>query len=184
MVLKSLPSRVHLPAYLIELGLNGLGVEVGVADGWFSNQILFHSQLRLLFSVDPWSQTEAKECNLGTQAEYEQARITLNEHWQRSVILRMTSNDALCLFQYNIFDFVYIDSNHEFKDAYSDMTQWMLRLKPGGILAGHDYCDYHIEVKQAVDEFVSANHLTLYTTELDQWYEGHAIRSWYLQKPV
>lgn len=180
--LASLGSRVELPKLLNDLHLEGLGVEVGVSDGWFSNQILLHSGLRILFSVDPYSQSEEKECNLASLEEYKQARVTLNEHWHRSCILKMTSEEAAHLFLHQVFDFIYIDANHEHASVLQDLHLWWPLLKDGGIFAGHDYCNYHSSVKKAVDEFFIDNNLTLYTTELDQFYEGCPIRSWYTQK--
>lgn len=181
-MLKHLKTRNELPLYLRELGLNGIGVELGVADGWYSNQILLNSDLSILFSIDPWSQTDAKECNLAPLSQYEEARKTLNEHWHRSCILRRYSYDAVSLFQDNIFDFIYIDATHTKDACLIDMKDWWPKLKSGGIFSGHDYCDFHSGVKEAVDEFFYDYNLTLYTTELDFIYSGCSIRSWYTRK--
>lgn len=186
MPLKHLTSRNQLPEYLAELGHIGVGVELGVADGWFSNQILLHSKLRLLISIDPWSQSDPAQSHLAPLSQLDQARETLKSHGCRSCILPLYSFDAINLFNPHpdgLFDFIYVDANHEEDATTQDLEDWYPRLRVGGIFAGHDYCDFHSSVKQAVDAFVAKHHLTLYTTELDFVYEGHAIRTWYLLKP-
>jgi hypothetical protein len=67
---------------------------------------------------------------------------------------------------------VYIDADHEYEAVKADIAAWWPHVLPGGILAGHDY---HLfpGVKQAVDEWWSANGLECFT-------EGEV---WYVQKP-
>jgi predicted O-methyltransferase YrrM len=51
------------------------------------------------------------------------------------------------------FDFVFIDGDHRYETVIHDIDEGLKILKPGGILAGHDYT--HPDwpgVKQAVDE--------------------------------
>ena len=38
-------------------------------------------------------------------------------------------------------DFVYLDARHDFNGVFEDLSVWWPKLKMGGILAGHDYCD-------------------------------------------
>lgn len=35
--------------------------------------------------------------------------------------------------------FVFIDASHEYKDVANDLSHWIPKVKPGGILAGHDW---------------------------------------------
>ena len=55
-------------------------------------------------------------------------------------------------------DFVYIDARHDYESVLEDLNAWFHKVKPGGILAGHDYADGMLPqgdfgVKSAVDEF-------------------------------
>lgn len=52
MDLPTLPSRHHIPKLLVQLGLDGIGLEVGVDQGKFSKVILENSRLSLLVSLD------------------------------------------------------------------------------------------------------------------------------------
>lgn len=36
-------------------------------------------------------------------------------------------------------DYIYVDARHDYCGAFEDMSAWWPKLKPGGILAGHDY---------------------------------------------
>jgi GR25 family glycosyltransferase involved in LPS biosynthesis len=68
----------------------------------------------------------------------------------------MKSLDAVSRFDDHSLDFVFIDASHEYEDVKADIIAWLPKIKPGGILAGHDYYigdfDYYPGVKQAVNE--------------------------------
>lgn len=70
--------------------------------------------------------------------------------------LKITSEEASKKFQDKSLDFVFIDASHEYEDVKSDIKRWLPKIKPGGILAGHDYYvdeyDWFPGVKQAVNE--------------------------------
>ena len=73
--------------------------------------------------------------------------------------LKMTSLEAAEKFKDNSLDFVFIDASHEYEDVRDDILAWYPKVKPSGIIAGHDY--YHEEydwfpgVKQAVNELLT-----------------------------
>lgn len=51
------------------------------------------------------------------------------------------------------FDFIYIDGDHTFDGVKLDITLWWPKLKPGGIMAGHDYYEFgqYMDAGRAVD---------------------------------
>ena len=50
-------------------------------------------------------------------------------------------------------DFCFIDANHEYGAVAADIDAWRPKVKPGGIIAGHDYCEWPgFGVIQAVTE--------------------------------
>jgi GDP-D-mannose 3',5'-epimerase len=51
------------------------------------------------------------------------------------------------------FDFVFIDSSHEYNSTKKEIKAWYNKIKEGGILSGHDYSS-HKEVNRAVNEVV------------------------------
>lgn len=49
-------------------------------------------------------------------------------------------------------DFVFIDAEHTYDAVKADIEAWTRKVKPGGIIAGHDYDDYWQGLIQAVNE--------------------------------
>ncbi|MBY0231925.1 MAG: class I SAM-dependent methyltransferase [Gemmataceae bacterium] len=54
--------------------------------------------------------------------------------------LAMPSLDACRLFPDQSLDLVFIDGNHGYSHARADILAWLPKVRPGGILCGHD-CD-------------------------------------------
>jgi hypothetical protein len=48
-------------------------------------------------------------------------------------------------------DFVYIDASHEYESVNEDILLWSKLVRPGGVMAGHDW-DVYEGVNQAVTE--------------------------------
>ncbi len=67
---------------------------------------------------------------------------------------RLPSADAAKQFQRcgKLFDAVFIDGDHRYDAVRSDILNWRSRVRPGGILCGHDYNNK--DVKRAVDELL------------------------------
>lgn len=160
--------REDIPAML----LDGIGVEVGVQRGIFSECILRRSKLRVLYSVDTWATKIAGE------KEYLEARQRLEQFGTRSVMLRTTSLEAAKSFVVNTLDFVYIDADHSYESVRDDMAAWWPKVRGGGILAGHDYDSHTPGVIRAVDEFQASVELT----KCDRMYRDVPIRSWIFHK--
>lgn len=54
----------------------------------------------------------------------------------------MNSWEAASLYEPGSLDLVYIDANHSKEAVLRDIAAWRTRLKPGAILAGHDFAAY------------------------------------------
>ena len=48
------------------------------------------------------------------------------------------------------FDLVFIDAQHTFNECLADIKHWVTMMKPGSILAGHDFSINHLETMLAV----------------------------------
>jgi hypothetical protein len=68
--------------------------------------------------------------------------------------VRLSSLDAAQLLQSQgvTLDSVYIDASHHFADVMADIAAWRPLVKPGGIIAGHDYWTANVGVMDAVNE--------------------------------
>lgn len=164
-----LPSRLEMHTLIRQ---HGLGVEVGVDRGDYSAYLLEQSSLRCLYSVDPWEGDYA--------SAYPVAVDRLAPFGARSKIIRCDGVTTGRWVATAIVDFVYIDSSHTYQETLAEIEAWWPTLSPGGILAGHDYCN-GLEVQKAVNEFTARHGLKLYGTDDDQW-PGYRVNSWILMK--
>jgi predicted O-methyltransferase YrrM len=73
------------------------------------------------------------------------------------IVLEARSPECASLFENACADMIFIDGDHKFESVVADIYAWQKKLKPGGLLCGHDYThakDGMIEregVKRAVD---------------------------------
>lgn len=180
--------RNDLPQYL-----SGIGVEIGVYRGVYSERLLRDSHLSVLFSIDPWSAELCPDLfptpELADQC-YQEACSRLLTYGSRSRILRCSGLSALEEFTPESIDFVYIDSSHAFSETLTTIERYWSKLKPNGLMAGHDYCN-GVEVQQAVNFFVASFNTLNPTTPLnieetgcdaDYANFGH-VNSWMIRKP-
>ncbi len=49
-------------------------------------------------------------------------------------------------------DLVFIDGDHSYKHAKQDILAWQPKMRPGGLLTGHDFSPAYPGVMQAVEE--------------------------------
>jgi len=175
-------TRTELPLILNRQKLIGIGVEVGVWKGEFSDFLLKNWKGKKLYSVDPWmsfSQEEYPDDMNITQAEfdriYENVLEQLKVYKERSAIIRKTSFNAAKEFENNFLDFVYLDGRHDYNGVKEDIALWFPKIKKGGMLCGHDYLNGIIGntdfgVKKAVDEFMQSKQgMKLFITDKDDY---------------
>jgi predicted O-methyltransferase YrrM len=67
-------------------------------------------------------------------------------------VLRMPSAEACTHFEDSSLDWVFIDADHSFDRVHEDISGWLPKVKPGGLISGHDYP--YGPVKEAVDMHV------------------------------
>jgi hypothetical protein len=169
-------TREEFPDLLNRLGLSGYGIELGVAGGYFSNHLLANSRLSLLFSVDRWADHHNDQ-------ECESARQLLGKWGARSVVLRMTFEEAGKLFRDSLLDFAYLDGYaHAGQDGIATLDTWWSKVRSGGVFAGHDYHSRWPKTVEVVNQFVAKYGLRLYTTNEVPDLVQHIYPSWYVFK--
>ncbi len=141
-----------------------VGAEIGVEEGRYSEEICKANPGVRLYCIDPWL-----AYNRGGDL-YEQAKLDKRreEAMKRLApygceIVRKSSTEAVKSFAPDALDFVFIDGNHEFEFVVNDIIVWHKVVRPGGILAGHDYVSGHkgqwplpFHVIQAVNAYTDA----------------------------
>lgn len=140
-----------------------IGAEIGTDHGQYAQQLCEGIPGLRLDCVDPWkAYTEGKEAH--TQEEMDQIYEEAGERLKSYDVgfLRMDSMDALEAVSDNTLDFVFIDGNHSYENTFEDITEWTKKVKPGGIVAGHDYKvdkERNYGVIEAVQKYTEDNHI-------------------------
>jgi len=137
-----------------------MGAELGVKEGRFTSHMLrTFPQLRMI-AVDLWEprapiDREGFETYDGWDFDDIIAKFghAIAGYEQRCDIMRMSTLDAAANVAEASLDFVFIDAEHTYEAVRADILTWRWKLKPGGLLAGHDYNDKSFPgVCRAVDE--------------------------------
>lgn len=163
---ESVAGREGFGAFLRERNLLGTAAEIGVCTGAYSRDIL-NWGVSHLYLVDPWRELSAAESCGITDAQHEALYQDCLNHIRgcedRTTILRMTSVEAARIVPDAALDFCYIDANHRYEGISVDLPTWWPKVRPGGILAGHDYLALELGVNRAVTEFAAARNLKVHT---------------------
>jgi hypothetical protein len=158
----------------------GMGVELGVAEGGFSERILKRSKLAHLYSIDMWAGDRGHDVH-----QYKKAVGRLDPFKMRNSILRMRFDEALDLFPNGSCDFIYVDGYaHTGEEEGRTFRDWFPKLKSGGIFAGDDYSPEWPLVVKEVDKFVAENNLKMFVIdcqEKDDWASQYP--TWFAFKP-
>jgi predicted O-methyltransferase YrrM len=147
---------------------NATIVEVGVFAGLSISYILetCRANGNVIHAIDPWA------------GELEPHMASFVDAVERSGysdivrVVRKSSVAAASAYKSNSIDFIFIDADHSYESVLEDMNLWYDKLKPGSIMAGHDY-DF-----EAVQEAVRTFARTM-SIDIQQF---HAM--WYLAKPT
>lgn len=157
---------------LKRLGDNICGVEIGVCRGENIRGLLSAcDNIADITGIDPW--LPYGDVTKEMQAEnYRKTASILLPYvvMKQARILKGQSLGKVVIFENESLDFVYIDGDHSALAAYADMKAWWPKVKPGGVLAGHDYRPKDKTVRAAVKQFSDEMELEIHTTEFYSWY--------------
>lgn len=142
----------------------GVGAEIGVQNGWNSLTILKYWTGKLL-CVDIWE----------NQDEFDTTVENISK--LNTEIIKGKSVDVANTIEDESLDFVYIDAGHTYEDIKSDYEAWFPKVRNGGVISGHDYCDSFEGVKRFVDELGVKFNITT-----DDMWEGKPYQSWWFIK--
>ena len=158
--------RLDLVRWLRELRFKK-GVEVGVNLGEYSKLICDNNTQMKLYGVDPYLKYDTYheyESQKQMDEIYEEAKLKLKSYVDdgQYEFIRKTSMDALEDFEDESLDFVYIDANHELDFPFKDIEGWAKKIRPGGIIAGHDYVRIRVlnfTIKDALEKYTKENNI-------------------------
>lgn len=140
---------------LLDLPL--VGVEVGVATGCFSRDLL-QAGMEKLYSVDAWQTLNQRGDGSSDQEwhdkNYEEALRLLTPFGEKSIILRGLSTEMAKQVPDNTLGLAYFDGDHSKEGVLENLKDWYPKVVSGGIIGSHDYENENYGVKQAFEEFV------------------------------
>jgi SAM-dependent methyltransferase len=149
--------------------------EIGVERAKYTKHLLTTMPHASVAAVDPWLAYGGYREHV-TQSKldgfYAETQARLAEFGGRAKILRETSVEAATCFPDNSFDVVYIDGNHTLPYVIADLHAWVRKVRPGGMVCGHDWGRRRVgHVKEAVEAWVAAY-------DVGQWFLFTKDRSW------
>lgn len=157
---KMIPSRSDL---LTELNVNGVGVEVGVQSGKFSEIILEKTPINL-YLVDE-------------QIKLNKALARIEKYKGRFTAIQESPHNAASSFSNEFFNFIYLDNNRSYELVKKDVELWFPKLKKGGVFSGYGYYDLgEHQVKKAVDEFFGSMGLEVKYTGPEKYPSFYIIK--------
>ena len=140
-----------------------VGVELGVAQGGFSECMVKSGRFKMFFGVDRYYNDRGHDVE-----QYKSAlrRVGFNAPYR---LLRMTFDEAYDLFEDDSLDFIYVDGYaHTGEEGGSTIYRWAHKVKPGGVIAGDDYHPRWPLVIRAVDRFAADTGFELFLTSIMQ----------------
>jgi len=141
--------------------------EIGVARGEFSRVLIDTCSPTRLHMIDPWRhQTDAhlaSDSNNPDQLEQDRRFAQVSADFARelesgqAVLSRAFSHEAAEAIEDGSLDMVYVDGDHSYDGVMRDLEAFASKLRPGGVIMGHDYT-WHARVEfgvvPAVNDFV------------------------------
>lgn len=165
---------------LKRLPVNAVCAELGVDEGEFSRTILEITKPEKLHLIDAWGNPDRYHDGLKImvsekfKTEIEKGQVEMNIGFSIEVANK---------FPDNYFDWVYLDTDHTYLVTADELNVLKNKVKPGGIIAGHDYIignwagDCRYGVIEAVHELcVKENWELLYVTINKNEMPSFAIR--------
>ena len=150
---------------------SGVGAELGVFEGLFTRLLVQHLKPSKLHLVDPWFRLSGTwEWAAGNPSTVD-AVANLCKTWKPQIERQEIElhidfdTDVLPRFDDHYFDWVYIDSSHQYEETVKELQILTAKMKPDGVIAGDDWrpdpSHRHHGVCRAVREFVDASDYSL-----------------------
>lgn len=167
--MKELPTFKTRADLALAVPTGGLMIELGVARGDFAVELVRANPGANYIGIDRYTDHHNDK-----EWAFALGRITALGH----IIFRQTFEEGRNNFHGDSANLVYIDGYaHTGQEGGKTIRDWWTVVKPGGILAGHDYHPKWQPTIDAVDLFVKENELELNIIEEEPY------PSWWVRKP-
>lgn len=167
-------TRVDLAILFRDRGCKAIA-EIGVERGLYTEVLCRQNTEATVYAIDAWRPYPGyREHVTAEKLERFYGEAVERVRPYRCEVLRGWSERVVQDFAPQSLDAVYIDGNHQFSHVVADITAWAPKVKPGGIVAGHDFGRTSVgQVQQAVDGWCAEHGLDYYVLTGDKspsWY--------------
>lgn len=170
-----------------------VGAEIGVSKGRFSRTICQYNKKTKLYGVDAWDAYTGY-----VERKGDRGQNALKKHYEEAKgrtapynveLIKGMSMDVVKTFKDDSLDFVFIDGNHTFEYAINDIAEWEKKVRPGGIVSGHDYWNSHegfgflkLPVEQFIKGLTDKEKMKVCQVKdaVDAWTKANKISPWFL----
>lgn len=135
--------RWHVLAELVEEFGFRLGAEIGVNNGRNIRETIALCPRLEWIAIDPWTGRYPGEKGTWTEDMHRRHEANFDalhkQFPQRIVKMKMTGAEAAPQIADGSLDLVFIDAIHTEEACADDIATWFLKVRAGGVVAGHDY---------------------------------------------
>jgi predicted O-methyltransferase YrrM len=139
---------------LLKHSPNSCFLEIGSFDGIVLSVLAEKYPNTKCFALDAFKK------GLGTDSGHLDSFIQNTNELNNIVLLKGLSSDILPVLQARTFDIIFVDGDHSYEAVKSDVEMCYRLLKPGGVMAMHDYFNI-VDTKNAIDEFAQRHPITI-----------------------
>lgn len=165
------------------------GAEIGVMRGEFSEVICKNNPKAKLYAIDSWKAYK-EYTDLLKEVQYSDfyKKVVKRLSKYNCEIIPKSSMEAVEDFVDESLDFVYIDANHALKYVVEDIVEWTKRVKPGGIVSGHDFNEdkkalRKTDVIHALNAYIASYNIDyVFVLGKRRSKDRDLIRSWFFVK--
>lgn len=143
----------------------GIGAEIGVYQGDTSRHILATTKTKMLYMVDQylrdydpsqWMYSNKRDPKGNPDQDHDNVQLSFSSQFSgRFALLRESSQDAAKELDVPL-DFVFIDADHRYEHVLPDLEAWIPKVRPGGLIMGHDWWSKFPGVIIAVTEYANS----------------------------
>ena len=161
-----------------QINNNSVLVEIGSFLGrsaiCMSNFLIKQDKQFNLYCVDPFTgNPEQGDEILKTPGDLESGFMENTKSYRENGYIKVKKGVSLEVysdFEDESIDFIFIDGLHDFKNVYLDLECWYNKIKPGGLITGHDFANRSFGVKPAVDMFTEKIKINYEHTDSFFWF--------------
>eukprot|EP01039_Chlorochromonas_danica_P005406 gene5406-5946_t len=168
-------------------------VEVGVSRGNYAQLILHSSMPKFYLGVDSWNHwhdgmyEDVGNVPQVVHLQHLAEAVSRVSMFPSAHLLRMESVAAATMIKDESIDIVYLDAMHHYAAVGADLRAWWPKVRPCGIISGHDYLLRVIgktifTVRPAVQEF-ARRHGGLHVLHTEESDHCPVYPSWFMFKP-